>query len=293
MTSPTEQLQGILQTEQLDTLLYRGKTPLENTLPYVYGGQVMAQSLNAAMRTVPEDRMMHSMHAYFLRSGDVKHPIIFEVDPIRDGGSFTTRHVLAKQHDKAIFNMSVSFKISEQGLEHSYPIPEVPAPETLQDDVARYKRAQEENPELRRPLSLPNQPDAFQCFDIRTVSDFPSMSVERQSSTQGFWFKLKYKLEADVSMHQTFLAFISDLRLLRPSYLAHGFSDRDYSNKIVVASLDHSLWIHNQFDINDWHYYHTNSPVTSRGCGLSFGQFYSRSGKLVASSTQESLLRLK
>ncbi|MBT8149919.1 MAG: acyl-CoA thioesterase II [Gammaproteobacteria bacterium] len=293
MTNPTEQLQAILQTEQLDTLLFRGRTPLENTLPYVYGGQVMAQSLNAAMRTVPEDRMMHSMHAYFLRSGDVRHPIIFEVDPIRDGGSFTTRSVVARQHDKAIFNMSVSFKIPEQGLEHSYPIPEVPAPETLLDDVERNKKAREESPELRRPLLPPNQPDAFQCFDIRTVSDFPSMSAERQSSTQGFWFKPKNKFEADLSMHQIFLAFISDLRLLRPSYLAHGFSDREYSNKLVVASLNHSLWIHNQLDINDWHYYHTKSPVTSSGCGLSFGQFYSRAGKRVASSAQESLLRLK
>jgi acyl-CoA thioesterase-2 len=286
MSNPTEQLQGILQTEQLDTLLFRGFTPEENELFRVFGGQVLAQSLNSAIRTVPEDRQMHSMHAYFLRPGDINHPIIFEVDPIRDGGSFTTRRVVAKQHGKAIFSTSISFKIPEQGLEHSDCIPDVPAPETLPNDDERFAEFITDNPDFKRPPPA----DAFQCFDIRTVGDLPFTTSKGQSSTQGFWFKPKHTLNASFPMHQAFLTYVSDMRLLTSAILPHGM--RDHFSKLMVASLDHTLWIHNEFDINDWHYYHMNGPVSSSGCGLSFGQFYNREGKLVASASQESLMRL-
>jgi acyl-CoA thioesterase II len=288
VTDATQQLQSILETEQLDSLLFRGHTPPENNLPRVFGGQVLAQALNSAIQTVPEDRLMHSMHAYFLRPGDVNHPILFEVDPIRDGGSFTTRRVVAKQHGKAIFNTSLSFKVPEEGLQHSNPMPDVPQPEELVNDAERLKALLAKTPGTKKP---PIRADAFQCFDMRTVGDLPLTLERGHPPTQGFWFKPKATLDAPFTMHQAFLAYASDFRLMMTALLPHGMKD-NFKN-LIAASLDHSLWIHNPFDINDWLYYHMDGPVASSGCGLNFGHFYTRDGKIVASSSQEGLMRLK
>lgn len=286
MSNPTELLQGLLDLEKLDTLLFRGETPSVNKLARVYGGQVLAQSLNAAIRTVPEERFMHSMHAYFLRPGDVDRPIIFEVDPIRDGGSFTTRRVVAKQQGKAIFSTSVSFKLPEKGLEHNDPMPNVPTPETLPSDESRYKTFMAENPGFKMPQTI----DAFQCFDVRTVGELPLLAPKGHPTTQGFWIKPKYNLDASYPLHQTFLAYISDMRLMLSAILPHGL--RENLSTLMTASLDHSLWIHNVFDMNDWHYCHLNGPVSAGGCGLNFGKFYSSEGKLIASTSQEGLMRV-
>ena len=287
MTDATQQLQSILETERLDSLLFRGHTPPENTLPRVFGGQVLAQALNAAIQTVPEDRQMHSMHAYFLRPGDVNHPILFEVDPIRDGGSFTTRRVVAKQHGKAIFNTSLSFKIPEEGLRHSNPMPDVPQPDELPNDEERMQAYLAKTSGSKRPLRA----DAFQCFDMRTVGDTPFTIEGEHPPCQGFWFKPKSPLDAPFTMHQAFLAYASDFRLMMTALLPHNV--RKVYRNLVAASLDHALWIHNPFDINDWLYYHMDGPVASSGCGLNFGHFYTRDGKIVASASQEGLIRIK
>ena len=288
MTNATDQLANLLQTEQLDRLLFRGTTPEENQLPRVFGGQVLAQSLNSAIRTVPEDRHMHSLHAYFLRPGDVNKPIIFEVDPIRDGGSFTTRRVVAKQDSKAIFNTSISFKKPEKGLEHQTDLPaDVPRPEELATDHDRMAAHAAENPDFRRPLAA----DVFQTFDIRTAGEMPSMRSGANEPVQGFWFRTKQTLTEDFPMHQAILAYASDFRLLSTAMLPHGL--RYNNTKLQAASLDHALWIHGQFRVDEWMYYHMEGPVSSGGCGLNFGRFYTEDGRLVASSSQEGLMRLR
>tara|TARA_B100000446_G_scaffold46105_2_gene42119 strand:+ start:19121 stop:19987 length:867 start_codon:yes stop_codon:yes gene_type:complete len=287
VTNATNKLADLLHTEQIDRLLFRGVTPTENQLPRVFGGQVLAQSLNSAIRTVPEDRFMHSLHAYFLRPGDISRPIIFEVDPIRDGGSFTTRRVVAKQDGKAIFNTSMSFKKREQGLEHQTDLNNIPAPDALEDDKTRVERFVRDNPDYKRPPIA----DAFQTFEFRTNGELPSLRKGSSEPTQGFWFKTKQSIDNSFPMHQAFLAYVSDFRLLSTAMMPHGL--RFNNAKLQVASLDHSLWIHGEFDVNDWIYYHMEGPVSSSGCGLNFGRFYTQDGRLVASTSQEGLMRVR
>lgn len=287
MINATDQLANLLETEQIDRLLFRGTTPAENELPRVFGGQVLAQSLNSAIRTVPEDRFMHSLHAYFLRPGDITRPIIFEVDPIRDGGSFTTRRVVAKQDGKAIFNTSISFKRPEKGLEHQVGLDNIPAPESLQDDSERIKAHMTLNPEYRKPPIA----DAFQTFEFRTNGDLPSLREASAKPVQGFWFKVKNPLQQSFAMHQAFLAYVSDFRLLSTAMIPHNL--RFNNPKLQVASLDHSLWVHGEFSVNEWIYYHMEGPVSSSGCGLNFGRFYTEDGRLVASTSQEGLMRVR
>jgi len=287
VSNGTDNLANLLKTEQLDRLLFRGVTPQENELPRVFGGQVLAQSLNSAIRTVPEDRFMHSLHAYFLRPGDISRPIIFEVDPIRDGGSFTTRRVVAKQDGKAIFNTSISFKKPENGLEHQTDMDNIPRPDSLKDDSDRIKAFIEDNPDYRKPPIA----DAFQTFEFRTNGDLPSLRQGTAPPLQGFWFKVKQPLQQPFAMHQAFLAYVSDFRLLSTAMIPHGLR---FSNpKLQVASLDHSLWVHGEFSVNEWIYYHMEGPVSSSGCGLNFGRFYTEDGRLVASTSQEGLMRVR
>ncbi len=287
MSNGTDNLANLLKTEQLDRLLFRGVTPQENELPRVFGGQVLAQSLNSAIRTVPEDRFMHSLHAYFLRPGDISRPIIFEVDPIRDGGSFTTRRVVAKQDGKAIFNTSISFKKPENGLEHQTDMDNIPRPDSLKDDSDRIQAFIKDNPDYRKPPIA----DAFQTFEFRTNGDLPSLRQGTAPPLQGFWFKVKQPLQQPFAMHQAFLAYVSDFRLLSTAMIPHGLR---FSNpKLQVASLDHSLWVHGEFSVNEWIYYHMEGPVSSSGCGLNFGRFYTEDGRLVASTSQEGLMRVR
>ncbi|GAB3106187.1 acyl-CoA thioesterase II [Aestuariicella hydrocarbonica] len=288
MTNSTEQLAEIIELEQLDTLLFRGTTP-KTELPRVFGGQVLAQALNAAIRTVPESRQMHSMHAYFLRPGDTSRPIIFEVDPIRDGNSFTTRRVVAIQNGKAIFNTSLSFKIPEEGLEHQVDMPDVPAPESLTPDRERMQEYRKERPDA----SPPPPADALGAFEVRTNGDLPFLQPKGSEPVHGFWFKCRDKLDRGFPMHQAFLAYASDFRLLASALLPHEVRFSDNGNSLQAATLDHCIWIHADFRVDDWIYYHMEGPVAAGGRGLNFGRFYTRDGRLVASTSQEGLMRLR
>lgn len=288
MTTSTAQLADLIRTEQLDTLLFRGVTP-ETGLHRVYGGQVLAQALYSAIRTVPESRCMHSMHAYFLRPGDISLPIIFEVDPIRDGNSFTTRRVVAIQNGKAIFSTSISFKEPEAGLEHQIDMPTVALPETLPCDRERLQAYLDANPDIPAPPPA----DAFGAFEVRSTGELPFMRAGASEPMHGLWFKCKHPLDDPFPMHQAFLAYASDLRLLASAMLPHGLSYRDNGSSLQAATLDHSIWIHAPFRVDEWMYYHMEGPVAAGGCGLNFGRFYTREGRLVASASQEGLMRLR
>lgn len=288
VTTPTARLADLIRTEQLDTLLFRGFTPATG-LPRVFGGQVLAQALYSAIRTVPESRLMHSMHAYFLRPGDVSLPIIFEVDPIRDGNSFTTRRVVAIQHGKAIFSTSISFKEAEDGLQHQIDMPDVAPPETLICDRERLQAYLEAHPDVPAPTPA----DTFGAFDVRSTGELPFMREGASAPVHGLWFKCKHPLDDAFPMHQAFLAYASDLRLLASAMLPHGLSYRQNGSGLQAATLDHSIWVHTPFRVDEWLYYHMEGPVAAGGCGLNFGRFYTRDGRLVASASQEGLMRLR
>lgn len=278
-----DDLKNNLNIEQLDTYLFRG-TSLDLGLPRVFGGQVLAQALNAAFRSVPEDRKPHSMHAYFLRPGDTQRQIIYEVDPIRDGRSFATRRVVAKQNGEPIFNTSISFHKLEPGLSHQMEMPaHVPSPEALIPDQLRLKQFLQSHPEMRKPFSFPQE-----VVDIRSAYGAPF--EEDREDFDGFWFKFNGKFTQNPIMHHTLLAFISDMRLMGTGLRVHGV--RYHTHEVLAASLDHALWYHDDIDLNDWILYYTDSPRAGRARNFNRGSFYSREGKLIASSAQEGLARV-
>lgn len=287
MTTATQQLADLIHTEELDTLLFRGTTPATG-LPRVFGGQVLGQALYSAIRTVPETRIMHSMHAYFLRPGDITRPIIFEVDPIRDGKSFTTRRVVAKQNGKAIFNTSISFKEPEDGLEHQTAMPIVPQPDELISDSERLQAYLDANPDVPAPAPA----DTLNAFEARSTGELPFLREEPSEPVHGFWFRCREKLDYNFPMHQAFLAYASDFRLLASAMLPHGLSYRHNGTTLQAATLDHCIWVHQPFRVDEWIYYHMEGPVAAGGRGLNFGRFYTQDGKLVASSSQEGLMRI-
>lgn len=275
-----------LHVEQLDTFLFRGDT-IKLPLPQVYGGQVLAQSLNAASRTVDGERHPHSLHAYFLRRGDQDHPIIYDVDPIRDGGSFSTRRVVAKQHGKAIFNCSISFQDIEQGMEHQMDMPEgVPEPESLESDSSFYRRVLPAEDLRRELLFIPDN-----VVDMRSVNHRHPLKASPQEPVKGFWLKFNGELPDQAALHRTLLTYISDWGLLEASFYPHpvGFLTKG----LQVASLDHAMWFHQDFRLDEWVYYHIDSPRSAHSRGFNRGSFYSRDGCLIASSTQEGLMRIK
>ncbi len=275
-----------LEVEQLDTLLFRGTT-LPHPLSHVFGGQVLAQALNAGARTVDIERRAHSLHAYFLRSGDVNHPIIYDVDPIRDGGSFSTRRVVAKQRGKAIFNCSISFQKIEAGFSHQMEMPAgTPEPETLESQTQVYARYAAESAIAGKPFAIPSE-----VVDIRSVYESNPFKPKTAEPVQGLWFKLHNKLGANPVIHQTLLAYISDMGLMTTGMLPHGASLMD--GTIQGASLDHSMWFHSELNLDDWHYYHMDSPRAEHSRNFNRGSIYTREGVLVASTAQEGLVRVK
>lgn len=287
MTNATTNLCQYLQPEQIDRLLFRAESPPGVSLPRVYGGQVLAQCLNAAIRTVDQGRLMHSMHAYFLRPGDLNLPIILEVDPIRDGGSFTTRRVVAKQDGKAIFNTSISFKTPEQGLRHQMDLPiDAGDPDNLTPDQEIYAQIMKERGLSKRPGG---EPDTFRAFETRTPGTLPMLVKDTAEPVQGMWFKTRDPVDEPFAMHQVLLAYASDFRLMSTGMLPHGVKFE--SSRLQAASLDHALWIHDEFRVDEWIYYYMESPVSGGGRDLNHGRFYTRDGRLVASATQEGLIR--
>ena len=279
-STPLEKLVDLLDLERIEVDIFRGKQPTES-LQRVFGGQVAGQALVAAGRTVPTDRPVHSLHAYFLRPGDPSVPIVYEVDRIRDGRSFTTRRVVAIQHGKAIFNLQASFQVDEPGLSHASPMPQVPGPEglpTLQQRMAPY--ADELGGWFSRPRPI----------DIRYVGDPPRVAKDsgvRGPSSQ-VWMRADGTLPDDPLLHVCAVAFASDMTLLDSTLLAHGLA---WGTDVIGASLDHAMWFHRPFRADEWWLYDQRSPWTGAARGLAQGSIYTRDGQLAVSVVQEGLIR--
>ncbi len=281
MTNALENLVSILNLEQLEYNLFRGDSP-RNGWQRVFGGQVIGQALVAAERTVT-DRNAHSLHGYFMRPGDPKVPIIYEVDRIRDGKSFNTRRVVAIQHGQAIFSMSVSFHKEESGFDHQIPMPDVPLPEDLPSDD-----------ELK--INLKNLPDNIRRYwererpiDLRPVDMSRYLEPKKGTPFQNIWMRSTSTLPDDVATHQCVLAYASDFTLLDTALIAHG--RMMFDPNLMMASLDHSIWFHRKFRADEWLLYSQDSPNASNARGFSRGSIFTRDGILVASVAQEGLIR--
>lgn len=275
-----DKLLKFLEVERIDKYLFIGNSPKRPSR--VFGGQVLAQSLNAAVRTVDPERVAHSMHGYFLRPGNPSKQIVYEVDPIRDGRSFTTRRVVAKQDGIAIFNTSVSFHCEEEGLSHQFERPQVTPPEELESDHDYWTRMASE------------YPDKFDAPKVQPIERKPvlrrdPLDPQPTEPEQHIWFRALGELGDDTGRHQTVLAFMSDFALLGAALLPHPYTG--WSKDIQVASLDHGLWFHRPFRADEYLLYSMDSPSASGGRGFSRGSFYTREGVLVASTVQESLQR--
>ena len=282
MSSKLETLINYLQVERIDKYLFIGNSPKRPKR--VFGGQVLSQSLNAAIRSVDGDRIAHSMHAYFLRGGDPSKQIVYEVDPIRDGKSFATRRVVAKQDGKAIYNTSVSFQLEEEGLEHQMGMPDVPQPEELETDWEHWERTNQHKQGEQEPPRL-------SAIERRIIDRRDNDNPVPDEPIQHMWFRVTEALPDDRTLHQTLLAFISDFSLLGAALRPHPYTGA--SPGIQLASLDHALWFHRPFRVDEYLLYSMDSP-NAFGCrGLSRGSFYNREGQLVASTAQESLQRLR
>jgi len=279
-----KQLMGILHTERLDTYLFRANS-VQFPLPRVYGGQVLAQALNSATQTVAPERFPHSLHAYFLRPGSFDQPIIYDVDPIRDGRSFSTRRVVAKQNGKAIFSCSISYQPREPGFEHQIEMPaDIPPPESLPSDIDQVAR---EAGSIEAAVKNGFRFDKS-LVDVRTYLSHRHEDGVSRPARCGFWFKFADLGDDSLLSHQTLLAFFSDKGLLGASFLPHGINGK---SNMMIASLDHGLWLHTDFKVDDWLYYEITSPRSAHARGFCHGHFYNREGHLVASATQEGLLR--
>lgn len=283
----TQTLVETLQLERLEVNLFRGTTADEEARERIYGGQVIAQSLLAAYETV-EDRVCHSLHCYFIRPGDPGVPIVFDVDRSRDGGSFTTRRVVAIQHGQQIFNLAASFQVTEQGFEHQTQMPDAPRWDTVEDDIeVQRRRLKDAPPAARAWLDRP------QPIEMRTVDErFDVAAPQPRDPSQQVWFRAKDAIGADPHMHQVIMAYASDMSLLGTSVRPHGVSWQ--TPGFQSASLDHAMWFHQPTDFNAWHLYHQESPSASGGRGFNLGSIYRASdGALVASCAQEGLMRMR
>jgi acyl-CoA thioesterase-2 len=282
MASAIETLLSILDLEPLEQNLFRGLSP-QVGWQRVFGGQVIGQALVAAARTV-EGRDAHSLHGYFMLPGDPSVPIIYEVDRIRDGKSFATRRVVAIQHGRAIFSMSCSFQVPEEGLDHQIPMPDAPPPEDLPSEAELKALFLNDAPEPVRRYWERERPIEIRPVDLRHY-----VSRDSLEPSQNVWIRATGKLPDDPDIHRCVLAYASDMTLLDTSLFSHGRSifDRD----LQVASLDHALWFHRPFRADDWLLYAEDSPSASGGRGFNRGSLFSRDGRLIASVAQEGLIR--
>ena len=276
-------LVGLLDIEPIEVNLFRGARTHERWTR-VFGGQVIGQALMAACRTV-EGRQPHSLHAYFLRAGDPGSPIVYQVSRDRDGGSFTSRRVVAIQHGQPILNLAASFHVVEPGMAHQFDMPAAPAPETLETERAIALRHLDQIREERRPLLSRARP-----IEFRPVDPEGRLSGASRAPRQMHWFRTVAPLPDDQRLHRVLLAYASDMMLLSTTLLPHGI--HWMKDSLQEASLDHALWIHEDVRLDDWLLYCLDSPWTGGARGLSRGLIYTRAGKLVASVAQEGLIRI-
>ena len=274
---------ALLKLERVEDNIFRGDSR-DLGSPQVFGGQVVGQALSAAQHTV-EGRVAHSLHAYFLRRGDVNAPIIYDVDRARDGGSFSNRRVVAIQHGRPILNLAASFQTPEQGLEHQGDMPDVPPPDGLKDLTEVAADVLENIPMKLRRFMTDKRP-----FEFRPVDPVSFDSREKLPPRKHVWIRAVDRLPDDRALHQNLLAYVSDFELLATSTLPHGLSMSRES--VIMASLDHALWFHHDFRMDDWLLYSMDSPNASGARGFARGQLFTSSGKLVASTSQEGLVRV-
>jgi acyl-CoA thioesterase-2 len=279
-----DELVTLLALEKIEENLFRGQSQ-DLGWGTVFGGQVLGQALSAAVQTVPAGHEVHSLQSYFLRPGDVSKPIIYDVDRIRDGSSFTTRRVVAIQSGAAIFNMAASFQKSEEGFEHQDAMPDAPPPETVPTDVERYKKAAEIVPKKIFEKFSGEQP-----FELRSV-DAPNDAFKPspQAPYRRVWLKTTGRLADDPALHRYLLAYVSDNAFLATALFPHGVTF--LSGVVQVASLDHAMWFHAPFRVDEWLLHVIDSPVARGSRGLVRGRVFTREGKLVASTAQEGLIR--
>jgi acyl-CoA thioesterase-2 len=274
---------ALLSLERLEKNLFRGVSR-DIGSERVFGGQVLGQALVAALHTV-EGRPVHSLHGYFLRAGDVRAPIVYDVDRSRDGGTFSSRRVVAIQHGEQIFHMAATFQAPEDGLEHQTPMPDVPPPESLRSlgdvDPALLARAPEK---LRRVLAHTRP------FDMRPVEPIDALRPQKQPPHRRLWIRTVDRMPDDEQLHRCLFAYMSDYHFISTAMLPHGVSLFD--TNMQVASLDHAMWFHRPFRVDEWLLLVYDSPSASGGRGLALGSIYARDGRLVATTAQEGLIRL-
>lgn len=282
MHSVLEDLIELLKLERIEDNIFRGDSR-DLGSPQVFGGQVLGQALSAAQHTV-EGRVAHSLHAYFLRRGDVNAPIIYDVDRARDGGSFSNRRVVAIQHGRPILNLAASFQIPEEGLEHQIDMPDVPSPDGLKDLTEVAADVLDNMPMKLRRFMTDKRP-----FEFRPVDPVSLDSREKLAPRKHVWIRAVDRLPDDFTLHQNLLAYVSDFELLATSTLPHGLSMT--RGRVIMASLDHALWFHCKFRMDEWLLYSMDSPNASGARGFARGQLFTRDGKLIASTSQEGLVR--
>jgi acyl-CoA thioesterase II len=275
---------GLLDLENIEVNIFRGVSPKDRH-QRVFGGQVLGQALVAACRTV-EGRVAHSLHAYFIRPGDPKVPILYEVDRSRDGRSFATRRVVAIQHGEQIFHMSVSFHVPEEGLEHQFPMPDVPMPEDLPDETERRAWLATKLPAKAQEWISKPRP-----IEVRTIMEQDPLNPQKRQPLQFVWFRANAPVPDKIEWQQCVLAYASDMTLLDTCLLPHGINW--YSGRLQSASLDHAMWFHHSFKCDEWLLYAQDSPSSSHARGFNRGMIFTREGKLVASVAQEGLIRLR
>lgn len=285
MSEVLQQLVELLALEQIEVNLFRGQSQ-DLGWGQVFGGQVLGQALSAAAQTVPEERVVHSLHGYFLLTGKVDKPIIYDVERIRDGGSFTTRRVVAIQNGEAIFSMSASFQLIQEGFDHQDPMPEVPGPENLHSQTELAQKIAHKIPSPMRERFTAESP-----IEIRPVRPMNYLAPDTREPTSASWYKANGSLPDDPALHRYLSAYASDFNFLSTAMYPHGVSWM--MPKMQVASLDHAMWFHRPFRMDEWLLHVVESPSASGGRGLVRGRMFNRQGQLVASTAQEGLMRLR
>ena len=277
-------LHDLLDLEYIEHNIFRGRS-IDIGSGSVYGGQALAQSLVAAQRTVDDDRMPHSMHGYFILPGDVDAPIVYEVDRLRDGKSFTTRRIVAIQHGRPIFNMAASFQAPEDGAEHQTDMPDVPGPDELPRELDLIRAVEDQIPEAVRSVYTRERP-----IEFRPVDPVDPFDPATKPPANHVWLRARGTLPDDRLTHQSMLAYATDYGLLSTALRPHGLSF--VQPDLQLATLDHALWFHRPVQVDEWLLYATDSPSASGARGFTRGQLFAQDGTLVASVAQEGLMRV-
>ncbi|MGE5866455.1 MAG: acyl-CoA thioesterase [Rhizobacter sp.] len=285
MNPQVKELVELLQVEPLEQNLFRGVSG-DIGSPRVFGGQVLGQALMAAALTVEGTRSVHSLHAYFLRPGDKNAKIVYDVERIRDGGSFTTRRVVAIQHGQPIFNFAASFHVHEEGPVHRAPMPDVPGPDGLISDLELRRRHLD-----RLPARLRAVLHAETAIEIRQIDPLDPIDPPVRPPRNDAWFRAADRLPDDPVLHQAMLAYSSDFGLLRSALMPHGLSF--FKGNVQGVSLDHAMWFHDTFRMDEWLLYVTDSPAAGGARGFCRGSIFTQDGRLVVSVAQEGLMRVQ